>query len=165
MERRTILVTAAAVTGGFAGCTTLRRLDTRSSDGEGSRSPATSTSPMTATPLVRGTIVFESSRPELTGATVYVRLEDVSLADAPAEVVSEQVIGNPAERASAKGIPFALPGRRTDIDSRNRYSTAVHVDMDGTGGVSAGDYISTEINPVLTFGHSNTVTVSVQSIE
>jgi uncharacterized lipoprotein YbaY len=105
---------------------------------------------MTATPLVRGTIVFESFRPELTGATVYVRLEDVSLADAPAEVVSEQVIGNPAERASAKGIPFALPGSRTDIDSRNRYSTAVHVDMDGTGNVSAGDYISTEINPVLT---------------
>ena len=112
MKRRTILVTAAAVTGGFAGCTDLRTVSTGSSGGENSPPFGTSTPLTTATPLVRGTIVFESSRPELTGATVYVRLEDVSLADAPAEVVSEQVIGNPAERASAKRsrLPFLIVG-------------------------------------------------------
>ena len=110
-------------------------------------------------------IVFKSSRPELSGATVYIRLEDVSRADASARTVYEQVMENPAEHVSAEGIPFVLSGNQSDIDSQKRYSVAVHIDMDRSGDVSAGDYISTESNHVLTYGHSARATVSVQEID
>lgn len=178
MEQRTvfevvitaIFVGAVAIAGGFASCTNTSSVRTAESDVDDTLSSATSDprksdSHMTSTPLVRGMIVFKSSRPELTGATVYVRLEDVSRADASAHVVSEQVIENPAEHVSSEGIPFVLSGNQSDIDSQRRYSVAVHVDMDRSGQVSAGDYISTESNPVLTHGHSDQATVSVQQID
>jgi uncharacterized lipoprotein YbaY len=107
-------------------------------------------------------IVFDYPQPELSGATVYIRLEDTSLADAASQIVSKQVLADPAEHVTSEGIPFALPGGQTDFNPRRRYSVSVHIDMDSSGDVSYGDYISMESNPVLTFGHSDQVTVHVQ---
>ena len=73
---------------------------------------------------------------------MYVRLEDVSLADAVAKVVAQQVmravnIGGPSGR-----LTFEIPAapRRPDAE----YGVRVHVDVDGDGQVSVGDYTSTQ---------------------
>lgn len=119
---------------------------------------------MSPTPLVRGTIVFPSERPDLTEATVYVRLEDVALANSSAEVIAEQVIRDVPASATDGGIPFVLPGDRDEIDPRGRYTVAVHVDIDDSGDVTAGDYITTKHDPVLASNGNDYVTVSVQRV-
>ena len=114
--------------------------------------------------LVSGTIGFDPDQPDLSGARVRVRLEDVSRADASADVVATQVIDDPAERLTEGRLPFRLSGDRDDIDPSGRYSVAVHVDMDNSGSVSSGDYINTASTPVLTGGHPDQVSVSVEQI-
>lgn len=149
----------AAVAAGAAG--------TAGADGVPSTpSSQTPRSPVTPDePLVRGTLVFEPSRPDLSGATVRVRLEEVSRADASARVVAERTIDDPADRLSGDGLPFALSGSRNEIDSGGRYSVAAHVDVDDDGEVSTGDFVTMESHPVLTRGHPDEVTVSVRKVE
>jgi uncharacterized lipoprotein YbaY len=91
--------------------------------------------------LVEGTIIFDGDGEPPAGATVYVRLEDVSRADAPATVVAEQVIREAHPGAQAGGLAFTLHG--SPLDPRRRYGVRVHVDVDGDGAVGAGDYVST----------------------
>lgn len=178
MERRivlrilitAVLVTAVAIAINFASCTSTQDIRTAGGDVEDTLSPAMSgphapDPQMTSTRLVHGMIIFKSTRPELTGATVHVRLEDVSRADASANIVSEQLIENPAEHVSPEGIPFVLSGNQSDIDLQRRYSVSVHVDMNRSGEVNSGDYISMKSYPVLTDGNSNEVIVSVQRID
>lgn len=97
--------------------------------------------------LVKGTIVFDDVVEASAGATVYVRLEDVSRADAPATVVTEQVIYEARLGPQAGGLEFALHGG--PLDPRRRYGVRVHVDVDGDGAVGVGDYVSTTSHPVL----------------
>jgi uncharacterized lipoprotein YbaY len=95
--------------------------------------------------LAKGTIIFDDDEPSA-GAIVYVRLEDVSRADAPATVVAEQVIREARPGPQAGGLEFTLHGG--PLDPQRRYSVRVHVDMDGDGAVGAGDYVSTTSHPV-----------------
>lgn len=163
VETTALLVTAISIVAVFGSCTYTQGVTTNGSELEDTLSTATSVPHMDS--LVRGRIIFKSSRPELTGATIYIRLEDVSRADASSHLVSEQVIENPAEYVSAEGIPFVLSGNQGDLNSQRRYSVSVHIDMDGSGEISGGDYISTESNPVLTQGHPNHVTVLVEKVD
>lgn len=113
--------------------------------------------------LVQGDISFEETARSFSGATVYVRLEDVSRADAPARIVAEQMIQDFSHAAgTVSPLPFALQGFAPD--ERSRYSVRVHVDVDGDGQVSRGDFLSMENYPVLTFGYPNHVTVQVKEL-
>jgi uncharacterized lipoprotein YbaY len=115
-------------------------------------------------PLVTGKILVGEDAQPFTGATVYVRLEDVSYADAPSRVIAEQVIHNVSYEADAGHEPeFALHG---DIpDERGSYAVRVHVDLHGEGRVQRGDYVSTESYPVLTFGQPKEVSVRVREVK
>jgi uncharacterized lipoprotein YbaY len=114
-------------------------------------------------PQIQGQILFEETQ-SFCGATVYVRLEDVSQADAPSRVAGEQVIHNVSR---PPGRPRLLPiNLRSEMPKeRSSYVVRVHVDVDGDGQVSRGDYITMESYPVLTFGHPNWVTVRVHEVE
>ncbi len=115
-------------------------------------------------PLVHGEIVFEPTPSNLSGAKIYVRLEDTSLADAPSRVVSERVLTDLSARLTEKdSIPFVLYGQQPD--PRASYSVSVHVDVRGRGKVSPGDYINTESCPVLTFGYPDRVTLRVRQVK
>ena len=123
----------------------------------------TSTSSPAGPSLVHGEVVFDETAQPFSGATVYVRLEDVSREDAPAQIMAEQILRDVSHTAgSATQLQFAIEG--TIPDERARYAVRVHVDIDGDGQISGGDYISMESYPVLTYGHPSRVTVRVQEV-
>ncbi len=115
-------------------------------------------------PLVEGEIIFDERISPFSGATVYLRLEDVSLLDAPSRVISEEVIKNVSYRGDAQNrLRFTLEGEIPD--QKAHYAVRVHVDLDGDGKVSSGDYITMESYPVLTFGHPNHVSVRIREVK
>jgi len=116
-----------------------------------------------STPLLCGEVIFEGTR-SFTGATVYVRLEDVSRLDAPSMVIAEQVIRSVVHQAgSQQGLEFSLYGQIPDEQAS--YTVRVHVDVDGDGRVSHGDFLSMESYPVLTHGYPNRVKVRVREVK
>ena len=114
-------------------------------------------------PLVTGSIILGGEVRAFTGATVYVRLEDVSRADAAATLVAEQVLEGVSHRAGAEeGLDFALygppPAEGADCN------VSVHVDVDGDGEVSRGDYVTVESYPVLRREAPDRVRVRVEEV-
>jgi uncharacterized lipoprotein YbaY len=113
---------------------------------------------------VSGDILFGEGSEAFSGATAYIRLEDVSRADAPARIAAEQAIRQISYRPGQPGrIGFELDG--ISPDERSRYVVSVHLDVDGDGQVSRGDYISVESYPVLTQGYPRVVSVSLRKIK
>ena len=115
-------------------------------------------------PLVRGEIVFDSPPSGLAGAKVQIRLEQTSLVEMPAQVVSERILKDlPAKLVEGRKIPFVLYGPQPI--PRERYTVSVHVDMQGDGRIRVGDYINMQSYPVLTFGHPEQVVVRVRQVK
>ena len=117
-------------------------------------SPGTSSTPVSvpgvpaiaaqARAVLNGTI---TTRPRLAlapGSTVVVRVEDVSLADAPARVVAEQVIRPTAQVP----IPFALSYDPAIVDVRHRYAVRAEI-RDAAGALT---WTTTTHTPVFTQG-------------
>jgi uncharacterized lipoprotein YbaY len=97
-------------------------------------------------------------------ATVYVRVEDVTEADAPAATVAEEVL-RAVELPAGGGTLHAVVRIPEDRVQQNaRYSVRVHVDADGDGKVSGGDWISTQSHPVLTRGQPRSATVPLKRV-
>ena len=114
--------------------------------------------------LVEGEINFEGQSTSFTYATVYVRLEEVSAADAPARVVAEHIRRNVAfDPQAGEALAFTLEAEAPDPTAS--YSVRAHIDLDGDGQVSRGDYISMQSYPVLTFGYPRRVSVLVRRID
>jgi putative lipoprotein len=109
---------------------------------------------------VRGAVRFLDAVPG--SATVHVRLEDVSRADAPSTLVAELVVPLRVSLAAGTTLPFAVIAPH--VDDRARYAVRVHVDVLGTGDVTAGDLLSTTGYPVLQPGRTDHVTVEVHRI-
>ena len=119
---------------------------------------------MKTAPLVKGEITFEAEAPAFTGATMYVRLENVTVADTAAEVIAEYVERNVAFDPKTKNVlSFAITA--DSPDSRTAYAVRVHIDIDGDGEVSQGDFISTQSYPVITFGHPREVSILVRQVK
>jgi hypothetical protein len=114
-------------------------------------------------PLVIGSITLGPEVREFDGVTVYVRLEDVSRADAGATPIAEQVLKDVSHRAGAeKSLDFALYGA-PPVQGAD-YNVSVHVDVDGDGEISRGDYITVESYPVLTHGTPECVRVRLEEV-
>jgi uncharacterized lipoprotein YbaY len=111
--------------------------------------------------LASGEIVFDEGEAPFEGATVYVRLEDVSRADAASTVVAEQTLRG---IASSQGpVLFRLTGE--PLDPQASYTVSAHVDVDGDGMVSAGDYLTMESYPVSAQSVGEELTVRVRRIQ
>ncbi len=118
---------------------------------------------MSAPTAITGTILFPADVPVGPPATIVVRLEDVSFADAPATIISSVTVPDVTiPQAGGESVAFSLPV--DSFDPRARYTVRVHVDRDGDGEVSKGDLISTSHIPVLTQGGSTTVQVPVELV-
>ena len=114
-------------------------------------------------PLVSGEIQFERQPHLPSDVKAYVRLLDVSAADAPSRIIAEQVLTDILRKAgSGQSIPFVLYGALPD--ERGSYAISVHVDMDGDGKISRGDFINMQSYPVLTFGYPDRVSVQVKEV-
>ncbi len=98
--------------------------------------------------LARGVVRFDRASPSFENADVIVRLEDVSVADAVAHIVAATTIhGVSKPQGEGTPIPFALRAP-VPLDRRRQYSIRVHVDVDRSGRVEAGDFVSTQSYPV-----------------
>src|SRR5512132_4241650 len=97
---------------------------------------------------LEGVVRFRDPPPNLSDATMRVRLLDTSRADASSETVAEQTIqGVSLERDDAgDGVRFAFYA--PELRPGRAYSLAAHVDVSGSGESEAGDHITMESVPV-----------------
>lgn len=116
-----------------------------------------------ASAAVRGEIRFATPPDLPPEAKIYVRLLDTSMADAPAVLVAEQVLRESVEEVNRSGkVSFRLRGG--PIDASRDYTVSVLVDVDDDGRVGHGDFINTQSYPVLTRGHSDSVSIQVERV-
>jgi uncharacterized lipoprotein YbaY len=109
---------------------------------------------------VRVSIQFDAGLPSsAAGTQLYVRLLDVTTADVPARVVSENV----SHLVAGSPMSFELPA--PGIDERGRYVVSCHADLDGDGVVSQGDYITMQSYPVLTLGYPDRAEILLKRVE
>ena len=119
---------------------------------------------MNTVPLVQGKITFEEVAPPFTGATLYVRLENITSADIASETVADYVERDVAfDPKTSSDLSFAIAGNPPD--PRASYAVRVHIDIDGDGAVSHGDFISMQSYPVITFGHPRELSILVRQVK
>ena len=99
---------------------------------------------------VSGQIVFEQPPSKLDDARLTVKLEVVSLADAPSDVIAtvERRIG----AGDIQNLPFQLVVE-TDVIPNALYNVSAHVSLhpdDDPTDIRVGDYITMQSYPVLT---------------
>ena len=112
--------------------------------------------------LVRGSILFPPDLRPFRDATVRVRLEDVSRADAPATLIQEHVQENVSLETGPARLAFELHGSLPD--PRAEYAVRVHVDLDGDGQITREDYISTSHYPVPASGGPTSMDITVRRV-
>lgn len=107
--------------------------------------------------VVEGSVAFASASALPPHALLSVRVEDVSRADAPAQLIGEfkQPLG-----AQRSPIPFLIKVPAQLIDARHSYSVRATLNWDGKL-----QFTSTRHNPVLTRGAGNTVEVQMEAIK
>jgi hypothetical protein len=93
-------------------------------------------------PTIRGTIEFVGATEPVTGETLYIKLEDLSRPDLGIRRITERLIPDFSTDASD-------PGRYRYIINYQEprpfgeYAVEVHLDVDGSGEVDRGDYVTT----------------------
>ena len=105
--------------------------------------------PVSEVNAVQGMIIFDEPVESFSNATIYLKVEDVSLQDAASVVMSEYTItGVSMDAGDIQPVAYMI--NHPDLDERMMYSLSVHVDVDDDGRLSNGDYYSTWHNPVPT---------------
>lgn len=113
-------------------------------------------------PFVTGKIVFGSDFKPFFGATVYVRLEEVSRIDHVAELVAIAVMREVHAGGPPDEINFTLEAPH--LESRARYVVRIHVDVDDDGQAGIGDYVSTASHLVMAEADSTVLLIPVKRI-
>lgn len=114
--------------------------------------------------VIRGELRVEGGPADLRGAAIYVRLMDVSHADAAARTVAEYHVDSlPAGSDSTQKIPFEFEA--DIVDTRRHYVLAAHIDLDGDGRAGVGDYITMESFPLSVGSRTACYVVRVRRIE
>jgi uncharacterized lipoprotein YbaY len=91
---------------------------------------------------LHGEIHFPEVPNPVDGATLRVRLLDVSRANASAETIAATVAWDVSIAAIDQRVPFVLDVG--ELDPRHTYTLEAHLDMDGSGVIERGDYRTME---------------------
>ena len=110
--------------------------------------------------VVTGTIDFAEQIDLGSLVKAHVELIDYTMADAPAIVISEEII-EPIEELP---ISFSVTYFEDDIDPRYLYSISAEVYELNNLSVEERAFITTQTNPVLTNGFGNEVNVIVERV-
>lgn len=94
--------------------------------------------------MLNGTVTYLARIALPPGAEIQVQLQDTSRADAPADVLAEQLIVTTGEQVP---IPFQLEYNPAEIVENRTYSLSVRITVDGQL-----RFINTTFTPVLTRG-------------
>ena len=89
--------------------------------------------------FIKGEVTVENGK-SFQNATIYVRLEDVSKADAPSKVLAETILKNVNFDSSTVVIPFDLTVE--SIDDNSDYNVSVLIDLNNNGKLDKGDFIN-----------------------
>lgn len=111
--------------------------------------------------VVTGTISFGADAVPFSNATAYISLLDVSMQDVPSKTVAKQVIKD-IQYPPHESIKFSLKG--TIEDERGMYVISAHIDVDGDGQVSVGDYITTGYYEVAAVKNTTGLNVKVYRV-
>ena len=112
---------------------------------------------------IQGKIIFDKPVQSFSDATIYLNLEDVSLQDIESITITEDSIDDISLDANnMQPVQYTLDYPK--LDDRMAYSLSVHVDVDGNGRLSNGDYYSTWHNPVPTEPGVHELNVHVEMI-
>jgi putative lipoprotein len=103
-------------------------------------------------PIVKGSVFYRERIAMPEGSVVTVRLLDTSRADAPASVIGEQVIAEPANVP----VAFEIGYEPSVIDASHSYAVAAMIEVDGQVA-----WRSTIHHPVLTRGAGGSAVVMV----
>lgn len=97
-------------------------------------------------PQISGELLFPPDVPDFTGARVTFRIEDTGMQDVSAAVHHEEVM---QDMAYAPRVAFNMnvPEARSQT-----LTLSVHVDIDHSGSITRGDFITTQAFPVLRDG-------------
>ncbi|NPE28796.1 hypothetical protein HNV12_12695 [Methanococcoides sp. SA1] len=112
---------------------------------------------------VQGDIIFDEPVESFSNTTIYLKVEDVSLQDVSSVIISENsIIGVSMDADDIQTVSYLI--YHPELDERMTYSLSVHVDVDGDGSLSKGDYYSTWHNPVPTEEGMHDLDVHVEMI-
>ena len=110
--------------------------------------------------IVEGEIIFRQIPTSFSGATVFIFLEDNNRADAPSVVVARSVLhGISRSPENISSIHFRIV--HPSPDSNAQLAISIHIDVDGDGKISPGDFITMESFPVT---GNNPLAVYVQRV-
>ena len=96
--------------------------------------------------MIEGTVRIEELDDANAQTTVVVRLQDVSAADAASQTVAEVEVEDAFGSADGVRFQLAVPD---GLDPLGNYILAAHADVDGSGDISVGDFITMTSNPVV----------------
>ena len=106
--------------------------------------------------MITGTVDYMARMALPPDAAIDVRLEDVSLADAPAKLVAENIF---ALGQNQVPVPFQLPYNPAEIQPSHRYSVRANITFDGNLLFS-----TTQLYAVLTNGASTDVALPLERV-
>ncbi len=92
--------------------------------------------------IIFGFISFAKPPDGLSGAGIHVHLLDTTYADAPSVKLAQQDMHGDQVMMTKRGIGYRLP--EVHLSNHRQYEVWVHVDMDLSGDITAGDYLSTQ---------------------
>ncbi len=97
--------------------------------------------------MIEGDVIIEVVTTPIRSATLYVRVQDVSRADAGSTVVAETALrGISLQAGSDQKVPFQL--EVPALSPRGQYIVTAHLDLDNSGTVTPGDYLTMESIPI-----------------
>ncbi len=105
---------------------------------------------------IMGTVAYDQKIALPPDAVLNIQLQDVSLADASAKVISEQVISDFGQVP----IPFKLAYNADEIDTRNTYAVQARIE-DGGGNLL---FISTSAYNVITHDNPSVLEIQVDQV-
>lgn len=96
-------------------------------------------------------------------AVLHVRVEDVSVADRSATVLAtEDVSIDDVAVGGTVQVELTVPAGA--VDERASYAVFAHLDVGCTGEVKVGDALTTQVNPALTHGAPDDVSLTLTVI-
>jgi len=113
--------------------------------------------------IVHSEIEFPLDMETIVPKNILVEVEDISRADAAAQVVARHEF-TPGPISGGARIPVLIEVLPDALDQRHSYSVRVHVDVNGSGEINRGDFITMQSYPVLTHGYGAHVHVSVRQV-
>jgi hypothetical protein len=116
---------------------------------------------------VTGTVRLPAVSKPFQNAAAHISVQDVSRMDVSATIIASEMTRlsvSEDDIESGREISFEFTIHGEIPDERNIYVVNVHIDVDGNGKISKGDYITTGLYSVLTRGYPDRVVVNVNEV-